>query len=77
LYQELRTLDHSYPRPIGLGTMPRRDDTVPPEIEGKVMDRVVRRASAWANLQELEAAPARSGTIGNDEIANGVRWIRS
>ena len=30
-----------------------------------------------ANLQELEAAAARSGMIGNDEIANGVRWIRS
>jgi len=38
---------------------------------------VIRRPSAWANLQELEAAGARSAKIGNDEMSDRVRWIRS
>ena len=38
---------------------------------------VIRRPSAWANLQELEAAGAKSAKIGNDEMADRVRWIRS
>jgi hypothetical protein len=38
---------------------------------------VIRRPTAWANLQELEAAGARSAKIGNDEMAERVRWIRS
>jgi hypothetical protein len=38
---------------------------------------VVRRPSAWANLQELEAAAARSAKVGNEEMADRVRWIRS
>jgi hypothetical protein len=38
---------------------------------------VIRRPSAWANLQELEAAGAKSAKIGNEEISDRVRWIRS
>ena len=38
---------------------------------------VIRRPSAWANLQELEAAGAKSARIGNDEMSDRVRWIRS
>jgi hypothetical protein len=38
---------------------------------------VIRRPSAWANLQELEAAGARSAKIGNDEMSDRVRWIRN
>ena len=38
---------------------------------------VIRRPSAWVNLQELEAAGAKSARIGNDEMPNRVRWIRS
>ena len=38
---------------------------------------VIRRPSAWANLAELQAAGAKSGRIGNDEMADRVRWIRS
>ena len=38
---------------------------------------VIRRPGAWANLGELEAAAAKSATIGNDEMADRVRWIRS
>ena len=38
---------------------------------------VIRRPSARANLQELEAAGAKSAKIGNDEMSDRVRWIRS
>ena len=38
---------------------------------------VIRRPSAWANMQELEAAGAKSAKIGNEEMADRVRWIRS
>lgn len=38
---------------------------------------VVRRPSAWANLQELEAAGAKSAKVGNEEMSDRVRWIRS
>jgi hypothetical protein len=44
----------------------------------KIMELyVVRRPSAWANLAELEAAGVKSARIGNDEMPNRVRWIRS
>lgn len=38
---------------------------------------VIRRPSAWANLAELEAAGAISARIGNEEMSDRVRWIRS
>ncbi len=38
---------------------------------------VIRRPSAWASLPELEAAGAKSARIGNDEMPDRVRWIRS
>lgn len=38
---------------------------------------VIRRPSAWANLQELEAAGAKSAWIGDEEMADRVTWIRS
>ncbi len=38
---------------------------------------VVRRPSAWADMQELEAAGAKSARIGNEEMPDRVRWIRS
>jgi len=38
---------------------------------------VIRRPSAWANLKELETAGAQSARIGNDEMPDRVRWIRS
>jgi hypothetical protein len=38
---------------------------------------VIRRPSAWANMEVLERAGARSARIGNDEFADRVRWIRS
>ncbi len=38
---------------------------------------VIRRPSAWANQQELEAAGTRSAKVGNQDMSDRVRWIRS
>jgi hypothetical protein len=38
---------------------------------------VIRRPSAWANLQELQVAGGKSAKVGNDEMSDRVRWIRS
>ena len=38
---------------------------------------VIRRPSAWANLAELEVAGAKSARIGDEEMPDRVRWIRS
>lgn len=38
---------------------------------------VIRRPSGWADLKELEVAGAKSARIGNDEMSDRVRWIRS
>lgn len=38
---------------------------------------VITRANGWANLDELKAAGTLSARIGNDEMPDKVRWIRS
>jgi hypothetical protein len=38
---------------------------------------VIRRPSAWADLKELEVAGAKSARIGDEEMPDKVRWIRS
>lgn len=38
---------------------------------------VIRRPSAWANMKELEAVGAKSAKIGNEQMSDSVRWIRS
>ncbi|MDX1433799.1 MAG: DUF4242 domain-containing protein [Gammaproteobacteria bacterium] len=38
---------------------------------------VIRRRSAWASAEELEKVASRSAKIGNEEMADQVRWIRS
>ena len=38
---------------------------------------VIRRPSAWANMQELEIAGAISAQIGKEQMSDRVRWIRS
>src|SRR5262249_27328721 len=38
---------------------------------------VIRRPSAWANAKELETIGARSAKIGNEEMSDTVRWIRT
>lgn len=37
----------------------------------------IRRRSNWADAQELEAAASRSTEVGNEEMPDQVRWIRS
>ena len=37
----------------------------------------IRRPSAWANPLELEFSAAKSAKIGDNEMADQVRWIRS
>ena len=37
----------------------------------------IRRRNVWQSTQELEAAASRSARVGNDEMPDRVRWIRS
>jgi hypothetical protein len=37
----------------------------------------VRRRGAWANAEELETTAATSARIGDNEMSDRVRWIRS
>jgi hypothetical protein len=47
-------------------------------MKEQVMDLyVIRRPSAWATAAELEAIAAKSAKIGNEQMADRVRWIRS
>lgn len=38
---------------------------------------IIRRRNAWKNAQELEATAALSLRIGNDQMSDQIRWIRS
>ena len=38
---------------------------------------VIRRRNAWKNPRELEATGAVSLRIGNEEMPDQIRWIRS
>lgn len=38
---------------------------------------VIRRCGNWAHTADLEATASRSARIGNEEMPNDVRWIRS
>ncbi len=37
----------------------------------------IRRRSAWSDSNSLEAAAAKSSKVGNEEMPDKVRWIRS
>ena len=37
----------------------------------------IRRRSAWANGSELQAIAAKSALIGDTEMSDRIRWIRS
>ena len=37
----------------------------------------IRRRNAWKTPEELQAAAEKSGQIGNDEMSDQIRWIRS
>ena len=38
---------------------------------------VIRRRSAFADIPDLERAAPRSARVGNEEMPDRVRWIRS
>jgi thiamine biosynthesis protein ThiC len=38
---------------------------------------VILRRSGWQSPQELEEAAARSAKVGDDEMSDDIRWIRS
>lgn len=38
---------------------------------------IIRRRNGWKNTAELEAAAAVSAKVGNEEMPDRVRWIRS
>jgi hypothetical protein len=38
---------------------------------------VILRRSGWSSAAELEQAAARSAKVGDEEMADDVRWIRS
>jgi thiamine biosynthesis protein ThiC len=38
---------------------------------------VILRRGAWGSAQELEQAAARSSKVGEEEMSEDIRWIRS
>jgi hypothetical protein len=38
---------------------------------------VIRRPSAWANVPDLQKAGVVSARIGDEEMPDSIRWIRS
>jgi hypothetical protein len=38
---------------------------------------VIRRRDGWRTPEELQTAGAKSGRIGDDEMSDDIRWIRS
>ena len=38
---------------------------------------VIRRRSGWDSPEELQAAAARSAQVGDNEMSDDIRWIRS
>jgi hypothetical protein len=38
---------------------------------------VILRRGAWDSAQELEQAAGRSGAVGDEQMSEDIRWIRS
>ncbi|GAC1437538.1 MAG: hypothetical protein NVSMB51_11790 [Solirubrobacteraceae bacterium] len=38
---------------------------------------VILRRSGWRSAEDLQAAAARSAKVGDEEMSNDIRWIRS
>ena len=38
---------------------------------------VILRRSGWRSPEDLQAAAERSGKVGNEEMPDDIRWIRS
>jgi Protein of unknown function (DUF4242) len=37
----------------------------------------IRRSSGWGSADDLQVAAARSSKVGDEEMSNDIRWIRS
>jgi hypothetical protein len=37
----------------------------------------IRRSSGWGSAEDLQVAAARSSKVGDEEMSNDIRWIRS
>jgi Protein of unknown function (DUF4242) len=49
-----------------------------PDMKETTMNTyVILRRNGWPNGQDLQAAAARSTQVGNEEMPNDIRWIRS
>ena len=44
---------------------------------GRMKLYVIRRPSGWRTPEELQAAAARSKQVGDNEMSDDIRWIRS
>jgi hypothetical protein len=67
---------HSNPNPDG--SAPRLESKFrQSQRRSTVNTYIIRRRSAWKNAQELETTAGVSLRIGNDEMADQIRWIRS
>src|SRR6202035_5375916 len=63
------------------------DRTVTPRVEsvghgltteeGKMNTYVILRRSGWRSPEDLQAAAARSTKVGDEEMSDDIRWIRS
>jgi hypothetical protein len=62
---------------------PRLTPTVPvarPTIATRRINMqlfVIRRPNGWATPEDLEAGEARSKQVGDEEMSQDIRWIRS
>jgi thiamine biosynthesis protein ThiC len=45
--------------------------------EASLRTFVIRRRGVWATPEELEATAARSADVGDNEMSDDIRWIRS
>jgi hypothetical protein len=45
--------------------------------EAEMNTYVILRRSGWRSPEELEAAAARSAKVGDEEMSDDIRWIRS
>jgi Protein of unknown function (DUF4242) len=78
---------HASPRPCAVGFVPVTVVTLQPVRT--LSDRrnsqggpgmkmyAIRRRNGWQSAADLEQAAARSTKVGNEEMADDIRWIRS
>jgi hypothetical protein len=53
------------------------ESSLPLEEASTVNTYVILRRGGWRSPEELQAAAARSTAVGNEEMSDDIRWIRS